>query len=206
MPPRRILSAHISAAARSRALAALLPAARRPAGLILLSCALLLAGCAGDTRHRILVSTADQEMLVLRDGKPLARYPVSTSKFGLGNRPGSNATPLGNLRVKKKIGGGAPAGMVFKGRRPTGEILAPDAPGRDPIVTRILWLDGCDFKNRNAFARCIYIHGTPEERTIGSPASYGCIRMKSDDVIELFDAVGVGARVVISDRPLAPRE
>jgi len=145
-------------------------------------------------------------MLVLRDGKPLARYPVSTSKFGLGNRPGSNATPLGNLRVKKKIGGGAPAGMVFKGRRPTGEILAPDAPGRDPIVTRILWLDGCDFKNRNAFARCIYIHGTPEERTIGSPASYGCIRMKSDDVIELFDAVGVGARVVISDRPLAPRE
>lgn len=206
MPPRRIHSAHISAAARSRAGAALLQAARRPAGLILLSCALLLAGCAGDTRHRILVSTADQEMLVLRDGKPLARYPVSTSKFGLGNRPGSNATPLGNLRVKKKIGGGAPVGMVFKGRRPTGEILAPDAPGRDPIVTRILWLDGCDFKNRNAFARCIYIHGTPEERTIGSPASYGCIRMKSDDVIELFDAVGVGARVVISDRPLAPRE
>lgn len=162
----------------------------------------VFAGCGGDTRHRVLISTAEQRMVVLRDGEPIASYPVSTSKFGLGDRPGSNATPLGSLRVKKKIGGGAPAGMVFKSRRPTGEILAPDAPGRDPIVTRILWLDGCEYQNRRAFGRCIYIHGTPEERNIGTPASYGCVRMKSCDIIELFNTVGVGAQVVISDRPL----
>lgn len=164
----------------------------------------VFSGCGGDTRHRVLISTAEQRMVVLRDGKPIACYPVSTSKFGLGDRPGSNATPLGSLRVKKKIGGGAPAGMVFKSRRPTGEILVPDAPGRDPIVTRILWLDGSEYQNRHAFGRCIYIHGTPEERNIGTPASYGCIRMKSRDVIELFNTVGVGARVIISDSPLRP--
>jgi len=171
--------------------------------MAVLGCATLLSGCAGDTRHRVLISTDDQQMLVLCDGKPLAYYPVSTSKFGLGDRTGSNATPLGMLRVKKKIGQGAPSGMVFKSRRPTGEILAPNAPGRDPIVTRILWLDGSEFHNRNAFSRHIYIHGTPEERTIGTPASFGCIRMKSSDVIELYDTVGEGARVVISDKPLS---
>ncbi len=162
------------------------------AGLVVL----VLAGCA-DKRHCMIISTGDQSMVVLRDGTPIARYPVSTSKFGLGDRPGSNATPLGTLRVKKKIGGGAPAGAVFKSRRPTGEVIGVDAPGRDPIVTRILWLDGLEAGNRNAFGRCIYIHGTPEERNIGTPASYGCIRMRSRDVIELFDTVGNGARVII---------
>ncbi len=167
------------------------------AGLVL-----LLSGCGGDTRHRMIISTADQKMLVLRDGKPLVEYPVSTSKFGLGDRPGSNATPLGTLRVKRKIGSGAPAGAVFKSRRPPGEVIPVDAPGRDPIVTRILWLDGTEFRNRNAFERCIYIHGTPEERNIGTPASYGCIRMRSRDVIELFDTVGTGAKVTIISSPL----
>ncbi len=162
----------------------------------------VLTGCGGDTRHRMLISTTDQRMLVLRDGKPIAIYPVSTSKFGLGDRPGSNKTPLGTLRVKKKIGGGAPHGMVFKSRRATGEVLEIDAPGRDPIVTRILWLDGAEFRNRNAFSRHIYIHGTPEERNIGLPMSYGCIRMRSRDVIELFETVGTGAKVLISEKPL----
>ena len=166
---------------------------------------LLLAGCAGDMRHKMIISAADQKMLLLRDGRPVAEYPVSTSKFGLGDRPGSFATPLGALRVKRKIGAGAPAGEVFKGRRPTGEIIRVDAPGRDPIVTRILWLEGTESKNRHAFARCIYIHGTPEERNIGCPVSYGCIRMRSADIIELFDTVGVGARVVITPKPLPPR-
>ena len=166
---------------------------------------LLFAGCAGDTRHKMIVSAADQKMLLLRDGKPIAVYPVSTSKFGLGDRPGSCATPLGSLRVKKKIGEGARAGAVFKSRRPTGEIIPVDAPGRDPIVTRILWLEGLESKNRHAFARCIYIHGTPEERNIGLPASYGCIRMRSSDIIELFDTVGIGARVVITPKPLPHR-
>lgn len=164
---------------------------------------LLLAGCGGDSRHKMIISTAEQRMLVLRDGQPIAEYPVSTSKFGLGDRPGSNATPLGTLRVKQKIGSGARAGAVFKSRRATGEVIPVDAPGRDPIVSRILWLEGLEFKNRHAFSRCIYIHGTPEERNIGFPASYGCIRMRSRDVIELFDTVGTGAKVVILPGPLS---
>ena len=165
---------------------------------------LLISGCAGDNRHKMIVSTADERMIVLCDGKPIAQYPVSTSKFGIGDKPGSNATPLGTLRVKRKIGSGAPLGAVFKGRRPTGEVIPVDAPGRDPIVTRILWLEGTEFKNRHAFARCIYIHGTPEERNIGTPASFGCIRMRSADVIELYNTVGIGARVFITSKPLTP--
>ena len=165
---------------------------------------LLISGCAGDNRHKMIVSTADERMIVLCDGKPIAQYPVSTSKFGIGDKPGSNATPLGTLRVKRKIGSGAPLGAVFKGRRPTGEVIPVDAPGRDPIVTRILWLEGTEFKNRHAFARCIYIHGTPEERNIGFPASFGCIRMRSADVIELYNTVGIGARVFITSKPLTP--
>jgi len=142
--------------------------------------------------------------MLLRDGKFVASYPVSTSKFGLGDRHGSNATPLGKFRIQKKIGDGLPLGAVLKSRVPTGEILSPDAPGRDPIVTRILWLHGLEPRNQNSFERFIYIHGTPEERTIGTPASYGCIRMKSKDVAELYEIVGTGARVEILDQPLPP--
>jgi lipoprotein-anchoring transpeptidase ErfK/SrfK len=166
--------------------------------------ALFLAGCASDSRHKMLVSAADQKMILLRDGKPLRAYPVSTSKFGLGDGHGTYTTPVGSMRVRKKIGHDMPAGTVFKSRVPTGEILPVDAPGRDPIVTRILWLDGLEARNRNAFSRYIYIHGTPEERNIGLPVSYGCIRMRSDDVIELFDIVGENARVLITQDPLPP--
>lgn len=162
---------------------------------------LVLAGCA-DTRHRLIVSVPDQKLLVLTDGKPTAVYPVSTSKFGTGDREGSYATPLGHLCVRRKIGDGAPLGTVFKSRKPTGEVLVPNAPGRDPIVTRILWLDGLEPHNRNAFSRCIYIHGTPQEEMIGTPASYGCIRMRSSDVAKLFDLVGNGAHVVIIEGSL----
>lgn len=163
---------------------------------------ILLVGCVTDNRHRMIISVADQKMLVLRDGKPLNSYPVSTSKFGVGDRPGSYATPLGVLRVKEKLGHGLPAGAVFKSRRPTGEVLPVDAPGRDPIVTRILWLEGLDERNRNAYLRYIYIHGTPEERNIGKPVSYGCIRMRSRDVIELFDTVGLNSKILITPNPL----
>jgi lipoprotein-anchoring transpeptidase ErfK/SrfK len=140
-------------------------------------------------------------MLLLRDSIEIAEYPVSTSKFGVGDALNSNATPLGLLRVRKKIGTDAPPGTVFKSRRPTGEILAIDAPGRDPIVTRILWLEGLEPQNRHAFRRYIYIHGTPEERTIGLASSYGCVRMRSADVISLYDTVAVGARVLITTMP-----
>ena len=163
---------------------------------------LLLAGCATDNRHRMILSVAYQKMIVLRDGKPFSTYPVSTSKFGIGDRPGSYATPLGVLRIKEKIGHGLPAGAVFKSRKPTGEVLPVDAPGRDPIVTRILWLEGLDERNRNAYRRYIYIHGTPEERNVGRPVSYGCIRMRSQDVIELFETVGLNSKILITPNPL----
>lgn len=167
---------------------------------------LVLAGCAQlDNRHVMHISVADQKMLVTDDGQPVASYPVSTSKFGLNSAPGSYGTPLGRHRVVKKIGQGLPAGAVFKSRRFTGEVLPVDAPGRDPIVTRILWLDGKERHNRNSFGRFIYIHGTPEERNIGLPVSYGCVRMRSRDVIALFDRVGLGARVEIFREPLARR-
>lgn len=172
---------------------------------ILLAVAFLLAGCAGDTRHRLVISIPEQKMLVLTDGKPVAVYPVSTSKFGTGDREGSCATPLGHLCIRKKIGDGAPLGAVFHSRRPTGEVLPPNAPGRDPVVTRILWLDGLELHNSNAFSRCIYIHGTPQESLIGTPASYGCIRMRSADVQRLYELVGRGARVIITEEPLPSR-
>ena len=173
----------------------------RGAGLA--SMALLLASCATpDRHHHIVVSLPDQRLVLLKDNALVATYPVSTSKFAIGDMPGSRGTPLGELEVAKKIGDGAPAGAVFKDRRQTGEVLVPDAPGRDPIVTRILWLRGLEPQNANAYRRYIYIHGTAEERNIGRPASYGCIRMRSKDVIQLFDNVGYGARVSIINNPL----
>lgn len=164
-----------------------------------------LSGCA-DTHHQMIVSVLDQQMLVLTDGKPVALYRISTSKYGTGDREGSYATPLGRLCVRQKIGEGAPLGAVFHSRRPTGEVLQPNAPGRDPIVTRILWLDGLESHNRNAFNRCIYIHGTPQEAMLGTPASYGCIRMRSADVANLYNLVGRGARVEITQQHLVPNQ
>jgi lipoprotein-anchoring transpeptidase ErfK/SrfK len=164
--------------------------------------ALLLTSCVTDNQHIVEVSVPQQRMAVYRDGVRIREYPVSTSKFGLGDEKGSNRTPLGAFRIAKKIGNGAPAGAVFKSRKPTGEVLSPDAPGRDPIVTRILWLKGTESHNANAYNRYIYIHGTPEERTIGTPSSYGCVRMRSSDIIDLFEVVGNGARVYIANLPL----
>lgn len=160
----------------------------------------LFCNCATNTakkRPTVLVSVKDQKMAVYKKGQRVATYPVSTSKFGLGDRPNSNRTPIGEMEIARKVGGGQPLGMVFKGRRPTGEILRPNSPGRDPIVTRILWLRGREAATRNAFSRYIYIHGTPEERRIGRPASYGCIRMKSRDVARLYNSVPVGSKVKV---------
>jgi lipoprotein-anchoring transpeptidase ErfK/SrfK len=166
--------------------------------------ALLLASCAApDTQHQIVVSTREQKLALVDRGNVLAMYPVSTSKFGLGDWRGSRFTPLGKLQVAQKIGDKAPPGTVFKDRRRTGEIVAPNSPGRDPIVTRILWLRGLEAQNANAFSRDIYIHGTPEEQRIGTPASYGCIRMRSSDIIQLYDIVGTGVAVTIVNAPLA---
>lgn len=156
---------------------------------------------------RIIISVRDQKLMVIEDGKRAAVYPVSTSKFGIGDRWGSMATPLGWLQVAEKIGDHAPVGAVFHKRRFTGEILLPNAPGRDPIVTRIIWLRGLEPGNANAFNRCIYIHGTAEEKTIGKPASYGCVRMCSKDVTEVYAQLQLGAlvRIIPDSLPKLPK-
>jgi hypothetical protein len=146
----------------------------------------------------VIVSVHDQKLIVVENGGKAVTYPVSTSKFGLGDNWGSMATPIGLLQVAQKIGDRAPTGAVFHNRRFTGEILSPNAPGRDPVITRIIWLRGLQVENAHAFNRCIYIHGTPEEKLIGKPASYGCIRMKSSDIAALYAQLPLGAIVQIT--------
>jgi hypothetical protein len=154
-----------------------------------------------NTSSELIISVRDQKLILVQNGAKVATYPVSTSMFGLGDNRGRMTTPLGYLAVEKKIGDNVPVGAVFHNRRLTGEILQPNAPGRDPVTTRILWLRGLESQNAHAFQRCIYIHGTPEEKKIGQPASYGCIRMKSSDVAALYDRVPVGALVqIVQDR------
>src|ERR1700751_4789900 len=154
-----------------------------------------------DTSSEMILSGRYQRLMLLRNGEKVASYPVSTSMFGLGDAWGRMTTPLGYLAIEKKIGDNAPTGAVFHNRRLTGEVLQPNAPGRDPVTTRIIWLRGLEAQNAHAFQRCIYIHGTTEEKKIGQPASYGCIRMKSKDVADLYNQVPVGAVVqIIPDR------
>ena len=150
---------------------------------------------------RVIISVRDQKLMLIENGAIAATYPVSTSKYGLGDRWGSLATPLGLLQVAQKIGDRAPFGAVFHNRRWTGEILRPNTPGRDPVMTRIIWLRGLEASNAHAFKRCIYIHGTNEEKTIGRPASFGCIRMKSSDVTALYNQLPLGTPVeIVQDR------
>jgi hypothetical protein len=152
---------------------------------------------ASSSDTQIVVSVAEQKLAVMRDGEVLKKYPISTSRFGVGDSLGSYRTPIGLLKVSEKIGAGLPAGAVIKHRNFTGEVLRPNAPGRDPIVSRILWLSGQEARNRNAYDRCVYIHGTPDEKHLGRPASYGCIRMSSEDVIALYASTPVGTNVSI---------
>ncbi len=150
---------------------------------------------------RVVISVRDQKLMLMQNGAKVATYPVSTSKYGLGDFWGRMTTPLGYLQVAQKIGGNAPIGAVFHNRRFTGEVIRANAPGRDPITTRIIWLRGLEPQNAHAFSRCIYIHGTPEERLIGRPASFGCIRMKSNDVAALYNQLPLGALVeIVPDR------
>jgi hypothetical protein len=135
--------------------------------------------------------------MLIENGQIAATYQVSTSKYGLGDGWGSLATPLGLLQVAQKIGDRAPMGAVFHNRRWTGEVLHPNTPGRDPVMTRIIWLRGLEAANSHAFQRCIYIHGTNEEKLIGKPASFGCIRMRSTDVFALYNQIPLGTPVEI---------
>ena len=146
----------------------------------------------------VVVSVKDQKLGYYQGGKLVQSYKISTSKFGVGDRPGSCQTPLGRHEVIAKIGHGLPTGAVLKSRQWNGEVLKPNAPGRDPVVSRIMWLSGLESDNHNALKRYIYIHGTTEENLLGKPASYGCVRMSMSDVVNLFNEVNIGARVVIT--------
>jgi len=158
----------------------------------------------------IVVDPASQTLYLLRNGELIQRYPVSTATAGLGCRDGSYQTPVGVHRICAKIGDGAPMGEIFRARRDTGKRATiytdpVDVP-EDHVTTRILRLEGMEpglnrGKGVDSFRRYIYIHGTPEEGLIGTPASHGCIRMKNADVIDLFNRVPTGTLVVILDRP-----
>ncbi len=149
-----------------------------------------------------------QRLLLLEGDRVLRAFPVSTATKGAGEQEGSEQTPRGRHEIRAKIGAGEPAGADFAGRRATGEICSSDLvsaePERDWILSRILWLRGLEVgRNRlgrvDSMRRYIYIHGTPDEASIGTPASHGCIRMRNADVVELFEMVTPGTVIEIVD-------
>jgi lipoprotein-anchoring transpeptidase ErfK/SrfK len=158
--------------------------------------------------ERIEVDLARQRLTLFVTGSAVRTYAVSTAAAGPGEREGSGCTPRGRHVVRARIGAGLPAGAVLAGRRPTGEVwspaLAATHPDRDWILSRILWLSGLEpGRNRlgevDTMRRYIYIHGTPEEASLGTPGSHGCIRMSNADVIDLFDRVPPGTEVLIHE-------
>lgn len=158
---------------------------------------------------KLLISVARQRLVVFSEhGEVLCEYPVSTAKAGVGEMSGSYQTPRGRHRIRAKIGVGQPVNSVFVGRRPTGEVWTPELyaafPGRDWILTRILWLSGCEpGRNRlgcvDTMRRYVYIHGSPDTAQMGVPGSHGCIRMRNADMVELFDRVPCYSEVEITE-------
>lgn len=158
---------------------------------------------------RIEVSIRDQVLTLYgANGRPLRRYVVSTAKNGAGEKRGSHCTPRGRHVIRAKIGAGAAFNTVFIARRPTGEMWSPELaarhPGRDWILTRILWLSGCEpgfnrFGNVDTMRRYIYLHGSPDHVEMGVPGSIGCVRMRNYEIVELFDLVPAGTPVHIGD-------
>jgi hypothetical protein len=147
---------------------------------------------------RIEISLEQQSLRLLDCERCVRQYAVSTARNGAGERSGSHCTPRGRHIVRAKIGRGAAIDTVFVGRRPTGEIYSPalaaQFPGRDWILTRILWLSGCEpgfnrLGDVDTMRRHIYIHGSPDSAAMGTPGSIGCIRMRNADIVELFDLV-----------------
>lgn len=161
---------------------------------------------------RIRISLASQVLdLLCFNLRIIRRYQVSSSKNGAGEQNGSYCTPRRRHIIRAKIGAGAPVNTVFVERRPTGEIYSPELaekfPGRDWILTRILWLSGCEpgfnrLGKVDTMRRCIYIHGSPDSVEMGRPGSIGCIRMRNGDIVDLFDRVAAGTPVEIIEAPL----
>ena len=156
----------------------------------------------------IIIDISEQKLRLIKDEKIAKIYPVSTSKYGLGNKRDSNKTPLGTHRIAKKIGEGAPIRAIFKSRIDTGktaEIYTDKTDiQEDLVLTRIMWLEGLETgvnkgNGIDSYERCIYIHGTQEEGLVGEPASHSCIRMKNKDVVELFDSVTITTLVEIQE-------
>ena len=145
---------------------------------------------------KIHISVREQRLTLKSGQKKLGTYPVSTSRFGVGTEEGSMKTPTGRFRIAEKIGDGMPSGTVFKNRRRV-KVTKKLTRDEDLVMTRILWLDGLDPENANTHERFIYIHGTNHEETLGEPASHGCIRMRSADLVELFERVEVNTPVAI---------
>ena len=158
---------------------------------------------------QVRVNLRRQSLELFDDAGGLIReYAVSTSKNGAGEQCDSDCTPRGKHIIRAKIGAGLPLNAVFVGRRPTGEVytgeLGARYPGRDWILSRILWLSGCEpgfnrLRQVDTMRRFIYIHGTGDEQRIGQAVSHGCIRMRNRDLVELFDAVSPGTPVDIAD-------
>ncbi len=158
---------------------------------------------------RIVVDLAAQRLHLFADDNEIRSYLVSTAVLGAGEQRNSQRTPRGLHLIRAKIGAGLPPGAVLVGRRPTGELWSPELarryPGRDWILSRILWLSGTEVgRNRlgavDSMQRYIYIHGTPESEPLGQPASHGCVRMKNADILDLFDLVKVGTAVDIREQ------
>lgn len=156
----------------------------------------------------IIIDVAQQRLTVWNEQQVMKSYVVSTAANGVGEQKNSGQTPRGCHVIRAKIGVGQPINTVFRARRPTGEIysaaLAAQYPTRDWILTRILWLSGCEVgKNRlgdcDTMQRYIYIHGTPDSEPMGVPASHGCIRMRNNELIELFDLVPIFTKVQIEE-------
>ena len=156
----------------------------------------------------IKVSISEQTLELIEEGQVLRSYSISTAKNGTGEKSGSGCTPRGRHIIRAKIGDGLAVNSVLVGRRPTGEVysqeLAEQYPDRDWILSRIMWLSGKDVgKNRlgqcDSMQRYIYIHGTPDSEPMGVALSHGCVRMRNDDVIELFDLVNPGIDVLIEE-------
>jgi lipoprotein-anchoring transpeptidase ErfK/SrfK len=159
----------------------------------------------------IKISIQEQRLQLLEAGRIAMDVAVSTAANGPGEIMHSECTPRGQHRIRARIGTDAPPNTVFVGRRPTGEIYTPELkqryPGRDWMLTRILWLCGMEpgrnrFGERDSMRRYIYIHGCPEEDAMGTPSSHGCIKMRNAEVITLFDRVPTGTRVLIQEEPL----
>jgi hypothetical protein len=168
-------------------------------GLVLL---FPLAGRALAEGVHIFISIPDQTMGVVDGDEVVARFPVSTSRFGIGDDPGSFKTPKGTLLISGKMGDSLTPGETLKPHSDTGAAASPGAVHRDVMVTRVLWLTGEEDCNRNALQRNIYIQGTPDEKLLGKPVSWGSILMRSFDVLYLYDMVDLDTPVTISEMSL----